>query len=328
MKQVLISVLIPAYNASLFLKRCLDSIIFSYEKAPGDDIEVICIDDGSKDDTWNLLQKYSQRYTYIRVYHKENGGVGSARNEALKYARGKYIGWVDSDDYVEEDWYRSIAENLKEHHPDCLLIDYNIKHGDEVEHKNIRLPEHITVQQFIYELSYERELKSYLWTEFIRADLWQGVRFPSLSMQEDVTVLTELIVKYVNIYHVRQNLYCYVMNDKSITHNATCDMIWSNIHVLKKRYEKFKQLGFSYRLNSYVSELVTYWYNPGALKDKKIFERRKQIKMEVQYLWGNILIDPSINRKTKLKLFCIHWGISRPLFFLLMIKWIKTFKNR
>lgn len=325
MNQVLLSVLIPAYNASSTLKYCLNSIIDSYEVVQDNDMEIICIDDGSKDDTWKILLEYSEKYSYINVYHKENEGVGPARNEALKYARGEYIGWVDSDDYVAVDWYKCISRSLRLNHPDCLLIDYNIKHGERIERKNIRLPEHITTQQFIYELSYERELKSYLYCEFIRSDLWQGTRFPSLNMQEDVSVITELIIRYRRIYHVRKNLYYYVMNDKSITHNVTYDMIWSNIHILKKRYEKFKKMGFSYRLNSYVSELVSYWYYPGTLRDKKLIDRRKQIRAEVRRLWKDILKDSSINLKTKIKLFCINRGCSMPL--ILFIKYMKAFKK-
>lgn len=322
MNQLLLSVLIPAYNASHTLKSCLDSIINSYEKAHGNDMEIICIDDGSKDGTWKILHEYSRKYFYIHVYRKENEGVGPARNEALKYARGKYIGWVDSDDYVSENWYECISKGLRLKQPDCLLIDYNIKYGERIEPKNIRLPDYATTQQFIYELSYERELKSYLCCEFIRADLWQCIRFPSLNMQEDVSVLTELIIQYKSIYHVRENVYYYVMNDKSITHHVTSNMIWSNIHVLRSRYEKFKKAGFSYRLNSYVSELVGYWYFPETSNDEKVIDRRSQIKTEVRCLWDEILKDPSINLKTKVKLFCISRGCSRPL--LLLIKCIKS----
>ena len=95
----MISIIIPAYNSSEYLKRCLDSIVCQ----PFEDYEVIVVDDGSTDDTGKVLDEYAKRYSRIKAVHKENGGVSTARNAGLDKAQGDYIIFVDCDDYVHED---------------------------------------------------------------------------------------------------------------------------------------------------------------------------------------------------------------------------------
>jgi glycosyltransferase involved in cell wall biosynthesis len=125
MSSIELSVIIPAYNAGQTIGRCLDSLLQSVQQAP---VEVICIDDGSKDNTWDILQSYSKKYACLRIFHKENGGVGSARNVGLSQAVGNYIAWVDSDDYVTTDWYAMIHSGLTKYSPDCLSIYLRILH--------------------------------------------------------------------------------------------------------------------------------------------------------------------------------------------------------
>lgn len=119
-----LSVIIPAYNAEKTISRCLDSLFASIEKTSysgKDHVEIICIDDGSRDDTWSILERYARAHDTIRIFHKENGGVGSARNLGLSQVTGDYISWIDADDYVSDLWYSSIYETLLAQHPDCLF---------------------------------------------------------------------------------------------------------------------------------------------------------------------------------------------------------------
>lgn len=323
MHDILISVLIPAYNASHFIRKCLDSIINSYEKAGRgqNDIEIICVDDGSKDNTWDILQKYAENYSYIRVIHKENGGVGSARNEALKHAQGKYIGWVDADDFVTDDWYGYVAEGLRIHQPDCLLIDYFVKEDEKIIHQNINLGEIVTKQQFIYEQSLEHELKNFLWILFIKADFWRNIRFPNLHILEDMTVITELIPKCESIYHIKQSLYFYVMNDSSLTHNVSPDVMWSNIQVVKSRYDKYDKMGYtSYSLNDILMQLLGYWYHPNLSSDKNRNWRKQHISNLVKLCRAEFMRDPGISKKSKIKMNCIYFHLDNLLKIALYVK--------
>ena len=102
-----ISVIVPAYNAEKYIERCLDSIINQTYK----NIEVIVIDDGSSDTTGNILDQYTVKHGQIVVLHKQNGGVSSARMAGVEMATGEYIGFVDSDDYIEPDMYSKLLKN-------------------------------------------------------------------------------------------------------------------------------------------------------------------------------------------------------------------------
>lgn len=114
MKEKLISIIVPVYNSSMYLDRCIESLINQTYK----NIEIILIDDGSKDDSYRICKEYAIKDKRINAIHKKNGGVSSARNLGLKIAKGDYIGFVDSDDYVEKDMYEvlisSINQNLSQ----------------------------------------------------------------------------------------------------------------------------------------------------------------------------------------------------------------------
>ena len=106
----LISVIVPVYNVQAYLQRCVDSILAqTYEN-----LEVILVDDGSPDSCPEICDEYAKKDARVRVIHKENGGLSSARNAGLDIAQGEYIGFVDSDDYISPNMYESLLQRLSE----------------------------------------------------------------------------------------------------------------------------------------------------------------------------------------------------------------------
>ena len=101
MEEPLISVIVPVYKVEAYLRRCLDSIVNQTDR----NLEIILVDDGSPDHSGAICDAYAKRDRRIRVIHKVNGGVSSARNAGLEAASGEYIGWVDSDDWIENDMF-------------------------------------------------------------------------------------------------------------------------------------------------------------------------------------------------------------------------------
>lgn len=99
---MLLSVIIPAYNLEKYIGLCFDSLLPQLDKRA----EVIVIDDGSTDHTYEICKTYEKKYPVLTSYHKSNGGVSSARNYGLHKAQGDYIAWVDGDDVVSDDWYK------------------------------------------------------------------------------------------------------------------------------------------------------------------------------------------------------------------------------
>jgi len=120
MKSELISIIIPVYNVEDYLARCLESILFQSFK----DFEVLLIDDGSTDGSGKICDAYAQNDTRIRVIHKVNGGVSSARNVGLNNANGQYISFVDSDDFVHPCFLEFLYNSIKSSKADISICDY------------------------------------------------------------------------------------------------------------------------------------------------------------------------------------------------------------
>lgn len=116
----IISVIIPVYNVEKYIRKCLDSIIGQTYK----NLEIILVDDGSKDNSGKICDEYSMRDNRIKVIHKENGGLVSARKAAMKIASGKYIGYIDSDDYAELDMYEKMYTELKNNNADVIITGH------------------------------------------------------------------------------------------------------------------------------------------------------------------------------------------------------------
>ena len=133
-----ISVIIPVYNAEKYISQCLDSIINQTFK----DIEIICIDDGSSDESWKILRMYANKDNRVKIFTKKNGGAGSARNVGLNKARGEFINFIDSDDWINLNTLEICYNKTKQDQLDMLmflLINYDDSTGEwyETEYYNI-----------------------------------------------------------------------------------------------------------------------------------------------------------------------------------------------
>ena len=130
MMEKLVSVIIPAYNIERYISRCLDSIMAQTYN----NLEIIVIDDGSKDQTAEILDDYQKRDSRIIVVHKENGGVSSARNNGLDIATGDYISFVDGDDLIESNMYEILVKILEKEKTDIAHCGYQMIFPDRVDY--------------------------------------------------------------------------------------------------------------------------------------------------------------------------------------------------
>ena len=121
MKQVkMISIVIPIYNVEKHLEKCLDSVLNQTYK----NIELILADDGSTDRSGEICDRYAAKDSRIKIIHKANGGVCSARNAAFKYVTGDYITFIDSDDYIDSNTYSEIMEYMNEKNADACFFGW------------------------------------------------------------------------------------------------------------------------------------------------------------------------------------------------------------
>ena len=122
-----VSVIVPVYNVEKYLDKCLDSLANQTLK----DLEIIIVNDGSPDNSEDIIKKYTKKYKNFKYYKKENGGLSSARNYGIKYASGDYIAFLDSDDYVKSDMYEKMYEKAIKGNYDLVVCDIDYLYPDK-----------------------------------------------------------------------------------------------------------------------------------------------------------------------------------------------------
>lgn len=155
--ETLVSVIVPAYNVSRSIERCLDSLV--KQTIP---VEIIVIDDGSTDDTGAICESYSTSYPQIRLLRQNNGGVSSARNAGLRVANGKYVGFVDSDDYVSPLMYEMLTQPLEDDESLSISI---ICQGAS---KTLEEQEVKTHREIIKDILCSSNVRGYPWNKLFR----------------------------------------------------------------------------------------------------------------------------------------------------------------
>lgn len=205
-KQVLISVIVPIYNTVEYLPRCVDSI----RRQTYRNLEIILVDDGSTDNSGAMAEKFALEDKRVKAFHKENGGSSSARNLGIEKASGDFIGFVDSDDYIEPEMYErllfaALSENL-------MMVQCS---RDEIDEQGNRMenvctpPEEAILMEdenFMRELLMHRGDCSFC-TKLTKASLLKNHHFPEGELNEDFRLLTELLAEIPAVMILPQQDY-------------------------------------------------------------------------------------------------------------------------
>ena len=224
----LISVVLPVYNTEQYLKRCINSILNQTYK----EIEIVCVDDGSSDGSGPILDEFAQSDSRIKVFHTENRGVSSARNTALRAANGRYIGFVDSDDYIEPDYYEKLVSVLKKEEVDIATCGYYIDDTKKIvkAENRKRVPvEPVPVEDFfvyMYERDTYKGVGGYLWTRLVKREVIKNndgslkVYFKKeYGGADDIVFIAEMHLQSHLIQYIDEALYYYVQREGSIVHS-------------------------------------------------------------------------------------------------------------
>lgn len=210
----LISVIVPVYNVEKYLGKCLDSIL----DQTFEDFEVLLIDDGSSDRSGEICRRYEEKDERVRYIQKENGGAGQARNYGVNLARGKYISFVDSDDYIDAHMLGVLYENITKSGADVASCGvYNV-------FQQKRIPQYDKIETFLSPaeeafglLLLGEKIPGSPCNKLYRSWIFQKVRFPVGIFYEDVAFHTDLMQEIKNIYVDTTPLYYYVHRQNSIT---------------------------------------------------------------------------------------------------------------
>lgn len=207
----MISIILPIYNAEQYLHRCIDSILAqSYT-----DFELLLINDGSKDASGAICDEYATKDSRVRVFHKENGGVSSARNLGLDNAQGGYITFCDADDYVGPNWLAAYSEAIA-NKVDLAIQGYYAIDGDNTVEKQLQPHSGNTIEakrQLVADL-FAQEVYYYLWVKLFRRELLEAhhIRFDEQSVLGEDTQFISKYLEYAVSFKCTNSLgYNYIL---------------------------------------------------------------------------------------------------------------------
>lgn len=209
----LISIIVPVYNVVNYLEKCLDSICRQTYK----NLEIIVIDDGSTDGSGQICDSYSLRDKRIKVIHQENGGLSAARNKGLDVAIGKYIGFVDSDDWVDADMYEFLYDLLDTAKADISICSHYIEKPNRTKIKYASKKVQImSFHEAICLLVEDKIIRNYACDKLFKRELFDELRFPEGRWFEDLAIMYKVFYHAEKIAMKGIPKYHYMVRSDSI----------------------------------------------------------------------------------------------------------------
>ncbi len=233
MEEKLLSIILPVYGVEKYIGECLESIRVQLT----DDCEVIMMDDGSKDNSYLTCLEYEKMDNRFHYYKKENGGLSDARNKAVPLAKGKYIYFVDSDDYIVSDALENILEALKKD-PDCIVFDV-LYFWEDSDQKKV-VPGIYPIGEGIF--SNLLSAAPSAWNKVFKKETYLKYPYPYQKYYEDIATTPKLLTECSDIIYINKPLYCYRQREGSIIHsyNQKCFDIFEDLEGI---FEFYKEKG-------------------------------------------------------------------------------------
>ena len=217
-----VSIIVPVYNVEKYLDRCLNSLINQTLK----DIEIIIVDDGSTDNCPEIIEKFAKTDSRIKIIRQKNSKIGAARNNGMKLAAGEYIGFVDSDDYIDENFYEELYNTAKTYNADIVSANI-LKHKDKYNKYNVKYrTKKCTnkIQKKIKLCSDKTNRFFSCWNKIYKKEFLNkyNLIFTVNRVHEDVIFSTRALY-YSNILAVTPNTtYHYIQNPNSVCNTNKC----------------------------------------------------------------------------------------------------------
>lgn len=285
----LISVIVPVYNVESYLTRCLDSI----KNQSFQNLEVILIDDGSTDRSPEICDKYCQEDIRFQVIHQKNKGQAAARNLALHMAKGDYICFADSDDYMEKDMISELYRSIKKHNSDIAICGYKrVDEKDNIIKKFSPFDSEqlFSKEQIVVEILKDIRVFSFLWDKIFKKELLEDIQFPEGKVFEDVATVYKIVQKAQNVSVLPWMLYNYVERGNSTIASYSDKRFRDQLEAFyeQKRFaKKYQYVETVPWIQYHITETkrrMLYWYIIDNKEKKRVLakelgkEYQKQLK--------------------------------------------------
>lgn len=313
-----LSIIAAVYNLEKYLPRCLDSLV----NQTLDNIEILCVDDGSTDSAPQIIDEYAKKYPdKVKAFHKENGGEFTTRNYGLEKATGEYVTFVDTDDWVEHNWAEKLYNAAKENDADiavCAFERIDLK-TDKVVSQDMTAYGN-TVKKITNNDDFQVFINPAPWNKIYKREKIEDLRFLNFRGFNDMIFLASSYTKVEKIAFIPDVLYHYYLRYDSQIHNVNeqdVNNFRKYLLELKKLYideNKYEDMKYMLDMMAFIHLGVSVMYR--ASYDKEI-DIRKMVKETIKYLDENFSTwrkNPFLKFNYCIKKGVKHlglWGISK-----------------
>lgn len=307
MKNDLISIVVPVYNVENYIDKCINSII----NQTYDNLEIILVDDGSTDGSGKKCDYFSKLDKRIIVIHKKNGGLSDARNTGIDIAKGKYITFIDSDDYIEYDYIEYLYNLLKKYNVNIAFCGYLVCFNNKAKTQNkILKQKKCTKIDAFKEVLYAKNFEVSAWAKIYLLEHFKNVRYPRGKLFEDNATTYKLIEKNDFIGLGYDKKYNYVMRKNSITKKEFTkkhfDYI-STVDDMCNDLSKYPELNNAIIRKKYVARISTL--NRMITSKNRNIEEEKKLRIEI-LKYKFIFKDKNVSLRDKIGFLLLKVGIN------------------
>lgn len=317
MKQdILISVIVPVYNVEKYLPKCVDSILNQTYR----NLEVILVDDGTKDASDAICDAYAQKDPRVKVIHKENGGLSSARNAGIDIARGEYLGFVDSDDWIEPDMYETLLSLAEKYGVKMVCggrYDMDAATGKRTVGLCPEREEVITGEEMCGRIFLWDNVDSAAVDKLYHRSLLENIRYPLGKVCEDVPTTYRIALRAERIALCNKPFYNYFHRENSITTANLSDKTFHFAEHTKDIYEDICRNHPSIQNQAQYLRVRSLIHSIERVEQAKETDRHRfrgkcrEDRRELRKHTGFFLTTPYLDGKAKIRTLMLAWGLYR-----------------
>lgn len=305
----LISVIVPIYKVEKYLKKCVDSII----NQTYTNLEIILVNDGSPDGCGEICTDYVKLDSRVIVINKENGGLSSARNYGLKNANGRYVCFIDSDDWIDKEYINTLYENLIKYDANVSMCGFKYEYENKIAQDNFKKTKTLSGKEAITNLYSKDYIKmTVAWNKLYKKEIFDLVNYEEGIIHEDENIIHEIYYFSEKVVCINKDLYHYRIRENSITTSKFSLKQLDKVYVYEKRLsffnKKSESLFYSLTLEVYFRVLFSIYCNlyDSDLKNKSIYLEKYKYKLDANLNEFSKLKNKKIANRILLSSYKIH----------------------
>ena len=307
-----LSIIVPIYNVEKYLSRCIESILNQTFK----DFELILVNDGSTDNCKEICEKYKRMDSRIIVANKKNGGLSSARNLGIDVSKGDYIGFVDSDDFIDAHMYEILFNTINACDSDIVICDYykvneyDIKKYEKMKSNNKDIKVENINNIDAIERIITRDTKIVVaWNKIYKRSLFDNLRYKEGVICEDEFLAHRIFYKCNKVSIINQKLYYYIQRKGSIINSPFSPKDFDKIYAIKDRVDFLNEKKITNLIDKAEKSFMDYFvwnYFTGYQRLENIEYELKRLKKEFNSVFYRILDNKFISLNEKITLFILY----------------------